>query len=93
MEQISINWTALVGVCVIVGAVITWFMRLEARLNSKLSIETHQKICDKARLEDKEVWADIRTLIVEANNDRKKTDAKLNEMAITLAVLVAQSGK
>jgi hypothetical protein len=75
------------------AAVVSWFIRLESRLNAMLSFEDHQRICEKNHSDTKESLAEIKTLAMDAGKERFKISEELTEVKIKLAVLISQSGK
>jgi phosphohistidine swiveling domain-containing protein len=49
----------------IAGGVLAWFVTLERRLNSKLSLKEHVEICERAQRENMEMLREIKGLVTE----------------------------
>ena len=86
------------------AAIVTWFMRLESRLNNMLTIDMHQNICEKANDDLKESLAEIKDLAKDAICEREKIGdeltsyrrvigEELTDIKIKLAVLISHNNK
>lgn len=86
----TITWTVVLGIIATGAAIVTWFMRLESRLNGMLSLERHEEICEKTHKMFKESLTEIRDLALSAHSDRGKMGDELTDIKIKLAVLISQ---
>jgi len=90
-------WLAVLSLITIVGGSALWLMRLQQQLDSKLSYERHEEICNRSHREKMDAIYELKELIErnekEARLDRQAMRAEIHTLALEVTAIATVQGQ
>ena len=90
-------WLAAAAVVTLIGGGVVWLMRLQQKLDSKLSYDRHEEICTRSHAEKMAAIQELKEMIEanekEAKEDRHEMRKEMHSLAIRFAEMAAMQRK
>jgi hypothetical protein len=75
------------GAITITSALVGYVVRIESRLNERLTRDEHQRICDRSNGDLNRKLDDVRRLLEESREDRRRLHETMQLVATEVAVM------
>ena len=91
------TWLAGAALITLIGGAVVWLMRLQQKLDSKLSYEKHEEICTRAHAQKMAAIQELKEMIEanekDAKEDRHEMRKEMHSLAIRFAEMAAMQRK